>query len=109
MEEKAFFIEETRTFSNGDYADRVILQYRMSKDLIQIDRSVYTTFNLLGDVGGLYGLLVSIASALLRLINFGEAENNIASGLYSVEGSHPDPSGYSSSKSCLRLCLPAYC
>ena len=42
----------------------------MSKDLLQIERSVYNTFMLLGDIGGLNGLFVTCASVLLGIINY---------------------------------------
>ena len=50
--------------------NRMEIYYMMNKDLTQIDRTVYSTFMLLGDIGGLYGLFVSFASTILGLINY---------------------------------------
>ena len=49
---------------------RLEVIFEMSKDLLQIERSVYNTFMLLGDIGGLNGLFVSFASVLLGIINY---------------------------------------
>ena len=38
------------------------------RDVIKIERTVYNAFMLLGDVGGLFGLIVSIASTLLNIL-----------------------------------------
>ena len=40
------------------------------RDVMNIDRSVYNTFMLLGDVGGLFGLMVSVATFVLSILNF---------------------------------------
>ena len=50
----------------------------MDTDITTVHRAVYNTFNLLGDVGGFYGLLFSLASALLGVINFQKSENILA-------------------------------
>ena len=40
-----------------------------------IERSVYNFLMLLGDVGGLFGLLFSVAASLNNVLNFQKAEN----------------------------------
>ena len=39
---------------------------------------------LLGDIGGLYGLLMSVGGTLIAIINFQKAKNQIATELYKV-------------------------
>ena len=40
---------------------------------------------LLGDVGGLFGLFVSIASSLLSILDYQKADNILVSDLYQAE------------------------
>ena len=40
---------------------------------------------LLGNVGGLFGFLVTIASSLLNILNFQKADNLLVSDLYQTE------------------------
>ena len=40
---------------------------------------------LLGDVGGLYGLLLSVGSTLVAIFNFQSAENQLVSELFKVD------------------------
>ena len=40
---------------------------------------------LLGDLGGIYGLLISIASVILYFINYNSAENMLIADLFSVK------------------------
>ena len=42
----------------------------MNKDVVSADREVYNFFMLLGDVGGFYGLFVSVAATILSVINY---------------------------------------
>lgn len=42
----------------------------MDMDTTIVTRSVYNLFMLLGDVGGIYGILVYIASTILSVITF---------------------------------------
>ena len=52
------------------YETRLEVDLHVNKDRTKIQRAVYNTFALLGDVGGFYGLFVSIATTLLGIINF---------------------------------------
>ena len=79
---------------------------------------------LLGDVGGLYGLFVSVFASILSLINFQKSDNLIASDLFKIhieatnekgqeEQSDTEnknqlskPSHQSSLKQFLQSCLP---
>ena len=40
---------------------------------------------LLGDVGGLFGLFVSIAASLINILNYQKLENVLVSDLYRAE------------------------
>ena len=42
---------------------------------------------LLGDVGGLYGLLMSVGSTIIGITNYKQAENQLASELFKVDKS----------------------
>ena len=57
----------------------------MNKDVVKVERSVYNSFMLLGDVGGLYGILVPLASIILGYINFQKIENVLVQRLYTEE------------------------
>ena len=46
------------------------IQVRMSMDIVNHSRSIYTVLNLLGDIGGLYSLLRRIGSSLLSFFTF---------------------------------------
>ena len=54
----------------------------MNFDLKTVNRSVYNFFNLLGDVGGLYGLFFSLLAALNGFLNFQNPENVLVQQLY---------------------------
>ena len=62
---------------------RLQLNYEMSLDSILITRNVYNLFTLLGDVGGLFGLLVSVASWFSGILSFQRAENFLVNHMYS--------------------------
>ena len=49
----------------------------MNYAVTTVERSVYNILMLLGDVGGLYGLLFSIIATLNSVINFQKAENSL--------------------------------
>ena len=59
-----------------------MIWYELSLDVEQINRSVYTYFQALGDTGGLNGILISIASLIVSVLNFNKAENFLVSMLY---------------------------
>ena len=49
-----------------------------------IDRTVYSTFMLLSDVGGLSGLLISVGSSIVSLLTFKNPENKLVEKLFVV-------------------------
>ena len=42
----------------------------MNKDVVVVKREVYNLFMLLGDVGGLFGLFVSVFASFLGIANY---------------------------------------
>ena len=50
----------------------------MNRDVNKVERDVYNTFMLLGDVGGVYGIIMSITATILSLIHFQKKENILA-------------------------------
>ena len=100
----------------------------MNRDVITIKRQVYNLLELLGDVGGLYGLFVSVVSTVLGITNYQKSDNFLASDLFKTRaqapGSQEDkatapqqlyqqrllkPSHQSSFKECLQASLPKPC
>ena len=57
----------------------------MNRDVTVVARQVYDSFMLLGDVGGLYGILISFASIILSYINYNKAENELVADLFMVK------------------------
>ena len=54
----------------------------IDEDVVNIDRSAYNFFQVLGDVGGLYGILFSVAASLHSWLNYSKAENYMTKALY---------------------------
>ena len=48
----------------------------------KVERSVYNTLMLLGDVGGLYGLLFSVFAILNAVFSFQKSKNLLVQSLY---------------------------
>ena len=57
----------------------------MSNDVVQVERAVYNSFMLLGDVGGLYGILMLFVGTILGYINFQKIDNVLAERIFSKE------------------------
>ena len=55
----------------------------VDRDVKLIQRSVYNTFMLVGDLGGFSGFLASLSAIILGLVNYQNPENSLASRLYS--------------------------
>ena len=71
LTEKAFEMKLKSSENRSSFYDtRLEVDIKMNPDLTIIRRSVYNTFALLGDVGGFYGLLFSISTSLLSIINY---------------------------------------
>ena len=63
--------------------------YALDLDSVLVDRNVYNILALLGDVGGLTGIILSISASLMSLITFSNAENYIAKSLYQSYNNDP--------------------
>ena len=71
QEENAFEMKLKEFYNLSQYYEtRLEIDIRVNRDKTIIRRSVYNIFALLGDIGGFYGLFVSIATTLLGVINF---------------------------------------
>ena len=66
----AFSLDEKYKLPNYINSSIIELAIFYDKDVHTIQRSVYNSFQLFGDVGGVFGLLFSLASTILNIINF---------------------------------------
>jgi hypothetical protein len=53
-------------------------------DVITYEREVYTSLQLLSDIGGLSGILMTIAAALMVLWNYQSFDNYLVSRLFRI-------------------------
>ena len=58
------------------------MTYSVSGDVTIIERSVYSTFQLLGDVGGFQGLFLSVGATFVGFWNYYNAENFLIGNLF---------------------------
>mmetsp|Transcript_28809 Transcript_28809/g.38426 ORF Transcript_28809/g.38426 Transcript_28809/m.38426 type:complete len:80 (+) Transcript_28809:897-1136(+) len=66
-----FYIEEQNVHTRTDLPNtRLALDYQMSLDKKEETRTVYNFFDVLGNVGGLSGVLFSLAAAISGTLNF---------------------------------------
>ena len=57
----------------------------MDLSLIAYERTLYTFFELLSDVGGLSGILVTIFTVIVSIWNFNSFENLMVSNLFKIK------------------------
>ena len=57
----------------------------MSLDLLTYERSLYTLFDLLSDVGGLSGILFTMFGAVITIWNFNSFNNLLVSNLFNFK------------------------
>ena len=85
-EDSAFKIEHKETAHRWwFYNERLLIRYEMNKDVEQVERVIYNSFMLLGDVGGLYGIFMLLVGTILGYINFQKIDNVLAERLFSKE------------------------
>lgn len=72
----------TRAALSDSYNTKLILGFIVSQDVTMIQRDVYNSFMLLGDVGGLQGILFSVGAAIVGLFTYNNSDNNLAKSLY---------------------------
>ena len=62
----------------------------MDSSVKKVERSIYNFLMLLGDVGGLYGLLFSVFATLNAIFSFNKPENLLIQSLYKGEDKQND-------------------
>ena len=71
IEENYFEIEWRKdVIRNYKYNSRLQQIYQLDSDVIFIERSVYNTFMLIGDVGGFIGFLSTSSSFLMYVASY---------------------------------------
>jgi len=68
---------------------RLDLYFFMNRDVITVKRQVYDSIMLLGDVGGLFGLFVSVASTIIGIANYQKSDNLLVSDLFKTKAQAP--------------------
>ena len=76
---------------------------------MQVERSVYNSLMLLGDAGGLYGILVYIAYLILGYLNHNKFENIIAQDLYKEKGGNLEAKDQVALKEYAQDCCFEFC
>ena len=129
-EDKFFDMIETDSFTrppdtgNSIYRIKLWIGFELNSDVTLIQRNVYNSFMLLGDVGGLQGILLSIGAIIVSIFTYNTPENFLAKNLYAPQASvddndipacqitrenELDPSDQSALKSYLWESLPTFC
>ena len=75
---------QTRTYEKG-YDVQMDITVEMNLSLQQVERSGYNILDLLSDVGGIQGLLVSFIGIILGVMNYNNFDNFMASRLYKIK------------------------
>jgi hypothetical protein len=55
----------------------------MKLDATKLTRSVYTFWTVIADVGGLFGILISLSTSILSVLDYQKSENHLVNQLYS--------------------------
>ena len=63
----------------------------MNLSVKNVERAGYSFFDLLSDVGGMQGLLISCCGIILGVLNYNNFDNYLASRLYKIKDK-PKPS-----------------
>ena len=61
------------------------ITFEMDLNVLQIERKVYTLFDMLSDVGGLTGILAIICQTICSLWNFNSFDNFMVSRLFKIK------------------------
>ena len=61
----------------------------MNRDVITVNRQVYNSIMLLGNVGGLFGLFVSVSATILGITNYQKSDNLLVSDLFRTTAQAP--------------------
>ena len=75
-------INDRLNFSTASNYTRLQIFFTVDLDVTMIDRTVYSTFMLLGDVGGFSGLLFTFGSSLVSLLTYNNPKNKLIEKLF---------------------------
>ena len=67
------------------YQTKLCIAFELNQDVTLIERSVYNSFMLLGDVGGFSGILFTIGAILISFFTHNNPQNYLAAKLYKSE------------------------
>ena len=76
--------EYPRLLSGTSTNTRLQLIFTLNQDVTVISRTVYSTFMLLGDVGGFTGLLFYVGSSIVSLLTYNNPQNRLVEKLFVV-------------------------
>lgn len=77
-----FELKKVDTITRTEYNSRLTIDFAMDMNKTIIERSVYNSFMLLGDVGGFTGFVGYIASVLVSIFTFQKPMNYLTKKLY---------------------------
>ena len=77
--------QDTDRSGNRDFYTRYDLFFGLDDEVTLVERTVYNSFMLLGDVGGFSGLLYAAGAVLIGIFNFANAENFVVQSLYASQ------------------------
>ena len=66
------------------------MRFHIAPEVTFVQRQVYNSFMLFGDVGGLSGLLIELGSFIVGFLNFQNAENYVSQSLYKSNSNEKD-------------------
>ena len=58
------------------------IELTLNNNVLQVERSVYNFFTLLGDIGGFYGISVSFGAFFVSYMTYNNAENFLSRHLF---------------------------
>ena len=75
-------VDKQESFKPDSYSHIGDIVIHLNDDLYMISRSVFTFWDVLGEIGGLYGILFGLFSSLASIFAVNKAENFLASHLF---------------------------
>ena len=85
LDKSMFEIEKkaSRTYEK-DYDVQMDITVEMNLSKVTVERSGYTFLDVLSDVGGIQGLLLSFCGLIVGIANYNNFDNYLASRLYKI-------------------------
>ena len=77
-------MKSSRLFPGTSKNTRLQLFFTVNQDVTVISRTVYSTFMLLGDVGGFTGLLYYVGSSIVSFLTYNNPQNRLVQKLFVV-------------------------